>query len=255
MATAESFIEELKTLVTRNMEANAQIASRVSTLVQQASRGGLPTDANDLFSRWLDFNLASASLLSAHSMQVMEGVVTAAERSLLGRMPPPKNGVPEPESAPPVDLHVEGRAGETVRAPFLIANEYDRPLEVTFEATALQGTSGAVIAADGVTFEPAALTLGRGERVVQAAVAIPKESAVGETFRGAIRMRGYQARTIHLAVTVVAAEGGKGAKGGSADSSAGAADSAARGAPAKRGSSRSGGGGRPKAKKRAKPST
>lgn len=228
MATAESFIEELKTLVTRNMEANAQIASRVSTLVQQASRGGLPTDANELFSRWLDFNLASASLLSAHSMQVMEGVVTAAERSLLGRVPPPRNGVPEPETPPPVDVHVEGRAGETVRAPFLIANEYDRPLEVTFEATALQGASGAVIAADGVTFEPPALTLGRGERVVQAAVAIPKGSAVGETFRGAIRMRGYQARTIALAVTVVASGGG------SADSGEGkpaAAPSATRRSP------------------------
>ncbi len=211
MATAETFIEELKGLLTRNMEANTQLAARVSTLVQQASREGLPSNANDLFARWLDFNLASATLMTAHSSEVMRGLVDAAERSLLGRTPPsaaatpvvePGGGAAPAKGGGAIDLHVQGGPGETVRAPFLIANEYDRPLEVSFEASALRGDGGAEIPVDQIAFEPAALTLTRGQRVVQAAITIPAEAKAGTTYRGDVRVKGYQARTIALAVSV-----------------------------------------------------
>lgn len=214
MATAETFIEELKGLVTRNMEANTQLAARVSTLLQQASREGLPSNANDLFARWLDFNLASATLMTAHSSEVLRGLVDAAERSLLGRTPPsaastpvvePGAGTAPPDGGGAIDLHVQGAAGETVRAPFLIANEYDRLLEVSFEASALRGDSGAEIPGDQIAFEPSALTLARGQRVVQAAIAIPPDAKAGSTYRGEVRVKGYQARTIALAVSVHAA--------------------------------------------------
>lgn len=211
MATAETFIEELKTLVTRNMEANTQLAARVSALVQQASKGGLPSNANELFSRWLDFNLTSATLLSSHSLEVMQGMVSAAERSLVGGVadtPPPIVESP-PRHDAPIDLHTRGVPGETVRAPFLIANEYDRPLEVSFEASALGSASGDVIPAEQVAFEPAALTLHRGQQVVQAAITISPKAHPGETYRGEIRIKGYQARTIILAVTVLEGHAGE----------------------------------------------
>jgi len=211
MATAESFIEELKGLLTRNMEANTQLASRVSTLIQQASREGVPTNANDLFARWLDFNLASATLMTAHSSEVMRGLVDAAEKSLLGRNVPSAATVasgdgaataPTGDGGGAIDLHVQGAPGETVRAPFLIANEYDRPLEVAFEATALRSEGGTEIGVDQVSFEPPSLSLGRGQRVVQAAIAIPPGAKAGTTYRGDVRVKGYQARTIAIAVSV-----------------------------------------------------
>ncbi|MFN8668793.1 MAG: hypothetical protein U0164_16555 [Gemmatimonadaceae bacterium] len=211
MATAESFIEELKGLLTRNMESNTQLASRVSTLLQQASREGLPTNANELFARWLDFNLASATLMTSHSSEVMRGLVDAAERSLLGRAVP--SAAPSPGSGGgtataaagggAIDLHVQGAPGETVRAPFLIANEYDRPLDVSFEASALRSDGGGEIPVDQVSFEPASLSLGRGQRVVQAAIAIPPGAKPGTTYRGDVRVKGYQARTIAIAVSVL----------------------------------------------------
>ncbi|MCC6929080.1 MAG: hypothetical protein IT359_08840 [Gemmatimonadaceae bacterium] len=227
MATAETFIEELKGLLTRNMEANTQLASRVSTLVQQASREGLPTNANDLFARWLDFNLASATLMTSHSSEVMRGLVDAAERSLLGRTlssaapsAGDDGGTVPASSAGAIDLHVQGAPGETVRAPFLIANEYDRPLEVSFEASPLRSEGGAEIPVDRVSFEPPSLSLGRGQRVVQAAIAIPAGATSGTTYRGDVRVKGYQARTIAIAVSVNAPVGeagnGDAGKGSSA---------------------------------------
>jgi hypothetical protein len=218
MATAEHFIDELKTLLTRSIEGNTQLASRLSALAQHASKGGLPTDGNDLFARWLDFNLASASLVSSHSLTVLHGVLDAAERSLLGREIPvvhdgPAPGTPGTAAHGAIDVHVEGEPGETVRAPFLIANEYDRQLEVAFEASPLGTESGATIAVDRVSFEPPALALGKGQRVVQAAIAIPAEAVRGATYRGEIRVKGFQARSIALALTVRGATTSSGSGG------------------------------------------
>ncbi len=245
MANAETFIDEIKGLLTRNMEANTQLASRVSGLLQQSAREGLPATPNELFARWLDFNLASATVISTHSTEVMRGLVDAAERSLLGRaLPSHEQGVPNagttpPTAATPIDLHVEGTPGETVRAPFLIANEYDRPLEVSFEASPLRDEAGREIAVGQVTFEPGALTLARGQRVVQAAIAIPDKAAVGATYRGEVRIKGYQARTIALALSVVARDS---ASEAAQESTAASTPRAAAGAAARaaKGSSTSG---------------
>jgi len=230
MATAEHFIDELKSLLTRSIEGNTQLASRLSALAQEASKGGLPTDANDLFARWLDFNLASASLVSSHSLTVLHGVLDAAERSLLGREIPvvhdgPAPAVPNAPAQGAIVVHVEGDPGETVRAPFLIANEYDRLLEVAFEASPLGTEGGATIPVDRVSFEPPSLSLGKGERVVQAAIAIPKEAARGATYRGEIRVKGFHARSIALALTVRAAA----ADGGPAEGKEGAGSAKGRG--------------------------
>ncbi len=228
MATAEQFIDEIKTLLTRSVEGNTQLAARLSALAQQAAKGGLPTDANDLLARWLDFNLASASLLSRHSLTALHGVLDAAERSLLGRDVPVVHDGPAPATpgadapagstkggaaAGAIDVHVEGDPGETVRAPFLIANEYDRTLEVSFEATPLGADGGATIPVERIGFEPATLSLGKGQRVVQAAIGIPGDAVRGATYRGEIRVKGFQARSIALALTVRAADaqGGGGA--------------------------------------------
>jgi hypothetical protein len=234
MATAEHFIDELKTLLTRSLEGNTQLASRLNTLAQHASRGGLPTDANTLFARWLDFNLASATLVSSHSLTVLHGVLDAAERSLLGRDVPvasegPAPTTPEPTVPGAIDVHVEGEPGETVRAPFLIANEYDRLLDVAFEASPLGTPEGATIAVDQVSFEPPSLSLGKGQRVVQAAIAIPREAVRGATYRGEIRVKGFQARSIALALTVRAAPSAEPAHEGSATvKAAGAAKAGAK---------------------------
>ena len=97
---------------------------------------------------------------------------------------------------------MQGGPGETVRAPFLVANEYDRPLDITFEASALRGEGDAEIPVERIAFEPPSLTLARGQRVVQAAITIPGSATPGTTYCGEVRVKGYQARTIALAVSV-----------------------------------------------------
>ena len=82
---APSFIKEFKSLVAKNIRGNMQLVSRVNELVKNAGKSmGHDRKKNDgkqsaLLIRLLDFNLASYEILSSCTLDMLNGLVSAAE--------------------------------------------------------------------------------------------------------------------------------------------------------------------------------
>ena len=203
----EEFVEQLKELVAANVAGNTQLVTRLTNLIQEAvktagaSRAGQPLNAATLLSRWLDFNLASYSVVSSHSLAIMNGLLSAAENALIPKAP----SSPQSRSAvePRIELLLEGRPGDRVTSAFLLENHFDRPLDVTFECGDLVPTTGPSLPASLVTFEPAPLSIGpRAQAVVQTVVTITPDFVVGQTYITVIRLLGLYAKEVGLSVTV-----------------------------------------------------
>ena len=137
---APSFIKEFKSLMAKNMRGNMQLVSRVNELVKNAGKSlGPNRKKNDgkqsaLLIRFLDFNLASYEILSSCTLDMLNGLVSAAEHSLFGK------DTATPEAASPKvcgEIHVEVRQGERLKAPFFVENQYSAPLDISFEASEL----------------------------------------------------------------------------------------------------------------------
>jgi len=201
----EEFVEQLKELVATNIAGNAQLLTRLTSFVQEAVKSAgsgsrEPLTGATLLSRWLDFNLASYSVVSTHSLAIMSGLLTAAEAALL---PKGQSVSPRPGAAPRVELRLEGRPGDRVTSAFMVENHFDHPLEVSLASGDLVPASGAALPASLVTFEPATLSIGpRAQAVVQIVVTITREFAVGQTYLTVIRLVGLHAKEVGLAITV-----------------------------------------------------
>lgn len=209
----ETYVEELKRLAANHVARNVELAARVSALAKEVTSSAASAPAAtpaEVLSRWLDFNVASYEALSTHSLALLDGLVAAAERTLLPSSDF-ERGEPVPAGAPGaadrVELRLSGRRGDRVVAPFMVENRYDRPLEVGFHAGELAADGGAPLPGTLVEFEPATVSLApRSEAVVQAAVTITDAFAVGETYRTTIRLMGYQARDVALTISVLPPE-------------------------------------------------
>jgi hypothetical protein len=201
----EEFVEQLKELVATNIAGNAQLLTRLTTFVQEAVKSAgsgsrEPLNGATLLSRWLDFNLASYSLVSSHGLAILSGLLTAAEAALLpkGASAAPHSGV-----APRVELRLEGRPGDRVTSAFMVENHFDHPLEVSLASSALVPANGATLPASLVTFEPASLSIGpRAQAVVQIVVTITGDFVVGQTYFTVVRLVGLHAKEVGLSITV-----------------------------------------------------
>lgn len=208
----EAYVEELKRLAATHVARNVELAARISALVKEVagSAGSAPAvTPAELLGKWLDFNLASYAALSTHSLALLDGLVDAAEKTLLPSTAA-ATATASPAAAPAaaqaerVELRLSGRRGERVVAPFLVENQYDRPLDVGFQATELVPGSGPALPAALLAFEPPTVTLApRSDAVVHAAATITEEFAIGETYRTTIRLLGYQAREVGVTIAVL----------------------------------------------------
>lgn len=203
--TPDEFVERLKELVAANVAGSSQLVSRFSELVRAASeaastsRGSERTDAETLLSRWLDFNLASYSVVSAQSLALLNGLISAAESTLI-------RTVPSATTAPRVELRLSGRHGERATTGFVIENNFDRPLAVTFEATELTPAAGPPLPASLVSFQPSTLVLDpRGQGVVQASITVTRDFEIGQTYTATIRLLGFEAKELGLSITILPA--------------------------------------------------
>lgn len=203
----DEFVERLKGLVATNLAENTQLVIRFSDFVREAlqavgTRGGERSDPEALLSRWLDFNLASYSVVSGQSLRLLNGLLSAAENTFVPKAPPaPDAGV---TPSPRVELRLSGRHGERATTGFVVENHFDRSLAVTFESADLVPTAGASLAASLVSFEPTTLVIApRGQGVVQVAVTITTDLVVGQTYTTTIRLLGFEAKEVGLSVTVL----------------------------------------------------
>jgi len=204
---APSFIKEFTSLVTKNIRGNMQLVSRVNELVKNAGKSlGPNRKKNDgkqsaLLVRLLDFNLASYEILSSYTLDMLNGLVSAAEISLFG-----KDTATAEAASPKVcgEIQVGGRQGERLKAPFIVENQYNAPLDISFEAGELITSVAPSLPSSHIAFEPATLTLDPQKKaVVIALIDISKAFVVGQTYTSTIRVLGFQGKEVRLVLTIL----------------------------------------------------
>jgi hypothetical protein len=202
----DEFVGRLKQIVTNNAEESTRLVARFTEFVRKASRAissdrtGERTDPEALLSRWLDFNLVSYSVLSTQSVALLDGLLTAAQSTLL-----PKTMSDAPAAVPRVELRLAARAGDRATTGLVIENHFDRSISVTFDASDLVPSAGPPLPASLISFEPSTLVIApRGQSVVQTSVTITSDFVVGQTYTATIRLLGFEAKEVGLSVTILA---------------------------------------------------
>ncbi len=205
---ADSYFKELKLLIEKNVAENAKLVGRINELLKDAYKAAGsgriidPSAQPDQLRRWLDFNIASYNVMSAHTFAMINGLISAAESALFGKEA--ASTVTESKDGARDEIQLKGRPGERIEAPFLVKNQFDNPLDISFEAGDLIPISGATISASNIKFKPAALKLNPEEqKVVYVIVTITDDFLVGQTYNSNIRVLGFQAKEISLDITVL----------------------------------------------------
>jgi hypothetical protein len=198
--TSPEVAERMKQILATTVAGNARLLSRFNELARDAQS----PDATVLLSRWLDFNLASYSVVTTNGLALLNGLLSAAEEALLPRHP--ASGPSRP--ARQVELRLEGRSRDRVTSAFAVENHFDRTVEVAFESGELIPSAGKSLPGSLVTFEPTELTIApRGETVVYAAVTITPDFVVGQTYTTTIRLFGSQGKEIGFSLTILPPNG------------------------------------------------
>jgi hypothetical protein len=204
----DEFIARLNEIVAANIAGSTQLTNRFKDFIQEAIKAdatesaGERMDAGALLSRWLDFNLASYSVMTTNSLALLNGLLTAAESTLIPKAAPAPAA--RPSSAPRVELRLFGRHGDRATSGFVLENHFDRPLSVTFESADLIPENGPPLPASLVSFEPATLVIPpRGQAVVYAAIGITRDFVVGQTYTTTLRLLGLEAKEDGLSVSVL----------------------------------------------------
>jgi hypothetical protein len=204
----EEFVERLKALIAAHIAGSNEVLARFGHFVQEASKavGTAPmsdrTSTQTALSRWLDFNLASYSVMTTGSLAMLQGLISAAEETLIPKPGPSLHRGGHAKHR--IELRMSGRPGEKTAAGFALENNLALPLTVAFECGQLIPQTGLALGASHVSFEPATLVIPpKGQAVVQAIVSITHEFQVGETYTSTVRLLGSDNKEIGLSVTVL----------------------------------------------------
>jgi len=207
-------VEELKSVVAASIAGNVELVARLNTVIREAAAAGpaaVPGDGGAVLSRLIELGLGSYAELNRHTLALLNGLVGVAERALL----PNAAGVSKAASstmgaagpAPGrVDVRLDGRIGERVACPFLVENQYDQAVDVSFRSDALVAAGQPDLPPSLVTFEPPRLSiLPRGSAVATAMVEVTPEFVAGTTYTSTVRLVGFEGRQMGLALTVAPA--------------------------------------------------
>lgn len=206
-------VEELKSLVAASIAGNVELVARLNTVIREAAAAGpgaAPTDGGAVLTRLIELGLGSYAELNKHTLALLNGLVGVAERALL----PPSLRAPGASStmgaAGPaggrVDVRLEGRIGERVACPFVVENQYEQAVDVTFRSDGLVAAGQPDLPPSLVTFEPSRLSiLPKGSAVATAIVDVTADFAAGATYTSTVRLVGFEGREMGLALTVAAA--------------------------------------------------
>jgi hypothetical protein len=203
----DEFLDRLRELVSKNVDGNTQLLVRFSDFLKEASgvasAGSIgKTDAEELLSKWLDFNLAIYSVVNTQGLALLNGLLTAAQTTLL----PHSTAVPKASGTvtQPIELHLSGRHGERATTSFVIENHFSQPLTITFESGMLTPPIGPTLPASVVNFEPTTLMIGpHGQGIARVAVTITADFVVGQTYKAKIRPLGFGATEFGLSLTIL----------------------------------------------------
>lgn len=201
--TPEEFVNEIKAVVSANVSKSIQLMTRANDLikntVQTVSSPGRPSmDKSEVLERWLNFNVATYSVISDHALSMFDKLITVAEGAIVGDIP--EKGSAEKR----VDINIAGQQGEKCSAVFLIQNHYDHAIDISFEATPLVAEGTAPLPSSHVTFDPSSTTLERGEQKTIKVTANITEMCIPEKIYWAkVYVLGYESKELILSIEVL----------------------------------------------------
>lgn len=203
--TAAEVVEQFRELLATNAADGVQLSGRLRALIGEfsasASRGER-VEPTELLWRWLDFNLAAYGVFSKQSVALLEGLLAAAEATLI----PAEQRAAAARQDARVELRLAGRAGERVATSFVLENHFDRPVDVTFACDELASDAGGALPGSLVAFEPPTLAIPpRGEAVGTVIVSLSGEFTPGQTYTTRIRLLGFPERELGLSIRVLEA--------------------------------------------------
>jgi hypothetical protein len=188
-----------------NLEVVARVRDLVAGLVSDSPK--IPDAVRDpraLVSRWIDFNIASLRIITEHSIDALNGIVSVAEASLdrnPRRSATSFENRSDAHDADPVELRLEGARGARATASFQLENFYSHPLEITFEVEPLIAPGRPPISASAIEIEPKVAQLPpRGRQIVSVSVTLDDGFALGSVYEARVRIVGFEARMLHLVV-------------------------------------------------------
>lgn len=195
--------DDLKALFNRNLQANLKLLERAGGVLREAGRAAREpqrlrgNDAKALVADLLQLQLDYYARLSEQSVQYLNAVVARAERAVA---PPP----PDTTASATV---LSGRPGEVVAFQFALDNPNEQAVNAAIESRDWLGSDGSRVAADCLSFEPAATVVEpRSNRSVIGRLAIDERFAPGATYDTLIRVAGFPGREV--AITLVVGDAG-----------------------------------------------
>jgi hypothetical protein len=200
--------KELKDLLTKNIEGNLQLLTRVSGMVRQAA-GAIgatstrPQQPSEFIARLVRLNLSYFSLLTKHGLAFADELTTVTERAL--GIKGDTATAPASVSGPArVEINLNARVGDTATAAFLVENSQQRTLEVSFEASPIITRQGDPIQSAAVRFDPPRLTLKpRLQATVKALIDISPEFKPGELYLLRIRLVGFEQKEVWIGINIL----------------------------------------------------
>jgi len=212
--------EELKAVLSKNIEANLQLLTRVSGMVRETARtlgeqSKQPREPGEIVNRMVQLNLSYFALLTKHGLAFADELTNITERALgtrPGAAPTPSGAPSEAAAGPPpttasrVEIKLNGRPGEVAAASFLVENNQPQTLKVSFEASEIISRDGEPVRSPSVQFEPPHLAIRPGEQAaVKALIAISPEFKVGELYLLKVRLVGFEQKEVWIGIQVLPA--------------------------------------------------
>lgn len=199
--------DELRSLFSRNLEANLKLLDRAGGVLREAGRAAREprrlrgADAKALVGDLLQLQLDYVARLSEQSVQYLNTVVALAEQAVA-----PPALIPDTTASATV---LSGRCGETLAFQFALDNPNPQPVSAAIESREWLGRDGTRVAADSLSFEPAATVVEpKANRTILGRIVIDDRFVPGVTYDTLIRVAGFPGReiAITLAVGVAAAQ-------------------------------------------------
>lgn len=193
--------DELRSLFSRNLQANLKLLDRAGGVLREAGRAAREpkrlrgADAKALVGDLLQLQLDYYARLSDQSVQYLNTVVALAERAVA-----PPAAIPDTAASATV---LSGRPGETLAFQFALDNPNDQAVSAAIESREWLGRDGTRVAADSLSFEPAATVVEPKEnRTVLGRIAIDDRFAPGVTYDTLIRVAGFPGREVAITLAV-----------------------------------------------------
>ena len=202
--------EDLRDILTRSIEGNLQLLSRVSGLVRDAAgaitagNARSPQQPGELANRLVRLNLSYLSLLSKHGLAFADELTTVTERTFGLKTTATTEATRSPSTAPRVEINLNARVGDTAAGAFMVENTQQETLNVSFEASEIFSVQSEPIRSAGVRFDPPRLDLRPGlQAMVKVSIEITPEFKSGERYLFRIRLVGFEQKEVWIGLNIL----------------------------------------------------